>query len=144
MDCRTPCNSQRRNTGTIWCCAAPARWSRPNPSRLPTSAEASAAISFVCQAWDPGRCPLSPGGRAAWNVVTTSNANAALNFNLDAHIAHELRYERANEFVDVVRGLWDCWQDGAVVADTATGRYIDAAKVAALNHEGRFFKVRGP
>ncbi len=84
------------------------------------------------------------GGRAAWNVVTTSNARAALNFNLDAHIAHELRYERANEFVDVVRGLWDCWDDGAIVADKDAGRYIDAEKVRPLNHQGRFFKVRGP
>ena len=84
------------------------------------------------------------GGRAAWNVVTSSNAKAALNFNLDEHIEHELRYARANEFVDVVRGLWDCWEDGAIVADKATGRYIDAEKVRPLNHKGRFFKVRGP
>jgi FMN-dependent oxidoreductase (nitrilotriacetate monooxygenase family) len=84
------------------------------------------------------------GGRAAWNVVTSSNAKAALNFNLDEHIEHELRYERANEFVDVVRGLWDCWDDGAIVADRATGHYIDADKVRPLNHQGRFFKVRGP
>jgi FMN-dependent oxidoreductase (nitrilotriacetate monooxygenase family) len=83
-------------------------------------------------------------GRAAWNVVTSSNAKAALNFNLDEHIEHELRYARANEFVDVVRGLWDCWDDGAIVADKITGRYIDADKVRPLNHHGRFFKVRGP
>jgi FMN-dependent oxidoreductase (nitrilotriacetate monooxygenase family) len=83
-------------------------------------------------------------GRAAWNVVTSSNAKAALNFNLDEHIEHELRYARANEFVDVVRGLWDCWDDGAIVADKVTGRYIDADKVRPLNHHGRFFKVRGP
>jgi N-acetyl-S-(2-succino)cysteine monooxygenase len=84
------------------------------------------------------------GGRAAWNVVTSSNAKAALNFNLDEHIEHELRYARANEFVDVVRGLWDCWEDGAIVADKVTGQYVDAAKVRPLNHKGRFFKVRGP
>jgi len=84
------------------------------------------------------------GGRAAWNVVTTSNAKAALNFNLDAHLEHELRYERAGEFVDVVRGLWDCWDDGAIVADKATGQFIDPEKVRALNHQGRFFKVKGP
>jgi FMN-dependent oxidoreductase (nitrilotriacetate monooxygenase family) len=84
------------------------------------------------------------GGRAAWNVVTSSNAKAALNFNLEAHLDHELRYARANEFVDVVRGLWDCWEDGAIVADKATGRYIDADKVRPLNHKGRFFQVRGP
>src|SRR4051794_7751787 len=84
------------------------------------------------------------GGRAAWNVVTSSNPKAALNFNLDEHIEHEQRYARANEYVDVVRGLWDCWQDGAIVADKATGHYIDADKVRPLNHHGRFFKVRGP
>jgi FMN-dependent oxidoreductase (nitrilotriacetate monooxygenase family) len=84
------------------------------------------------------------GGRAAWNVVTSSNPKAALNFNLDAHLAHELRYERANEFVDVVKGLWDCWDDGAIVADRTTGRFIDARKVRSLDHKGRFFQVKGP
>jgi len=83
-------------------------------------------------------------GRAAWNVVTSSNQRSALNFNLDEHLDHEFRYERANEFVDVVRGLWDCWDDGAIVADKATGRFIDPGKVRPLNHRGRFFKVRGP
>ena len=84
------------------------------------------------------------GGRAAWNVVTSSNPRVALNFSMDEHLEHELRYERANEFVDVVRGLWDCWDDGAIVADKATGRFIDAERVRRLNHQGRFFKVRGP
>ena len=84
------------------------------------------------------------GGRAAWNVVTSSNPKAALNFNRDEHLEHELRYQRANEFVDVVRGLWDCWDDGAIVADQATGRYIDPDKVRTLDHKGRFFQVRGP
>ncbi|HEY1936232.1 MAG TPA: LLM class flavin-dependent oxidoreductase [Acetobacteraceae bacterium] len=84
------------------------------------------------------------GGRAAWNVVTSSNQKTALNFNLDEHLEHEFRYDRANEFVDVVRGLWDCWDDGAIVADKATGRFIDPDKVRPLNHHGRFFKVRGP
>src|SRR5215471_17771047 len=84
------------------------------------------------------------GGRAAWNVVTSSNGKAALNFNRDEHFEHELRYERANEFVDVVRGLWDCWDDGAIVADAATGRFIDPDKVRPLDHKGRFFQVKGP
>ena len=83
-------------------------------------------------------------GRAAWNVVTSSQPRAALNFSRDKHMEHELRYEVANEFVDVVRGLWDCWEDGAIVADTVTGRYIDAAKVRPLDHKGRFFQVKGP
>jgi FMN-dependent oxidoreductase (nitrilotriacetate monooxygenase family) len=84
------------------------------------------------------------GGRAAWNVVTTSNLKAAQNFGLEEHLEHELRYARADEFVDVVRGLWDCWEDGAIVADKTTGRFIDADKVKPLNHKGRFFQVKGP
>jgi FMN-dependent oxidoreductase (nitrilotriacetate monooxygenase family) len=84
------------------------------------------------------------GGRAAWNVVTTSNLKAHQNYGMEEQLDHELRYERAEEFVDVVKGLWDCWEDGAVVADKATGQYIDASKVRPLDHKGRFFKVRGP
>jgi FMN-dependent oxidoreductase (nitrilotriacetate monooxygenase family) len=83
-------------------------------------------------------------GRAAWNVVTSSRPKSALNFSRDHHMEHELRYERANEFVDVVTGLWDCWQDGAVVADRATGEYLDPSKVRPLDHQGRFFQVKGP
>jgi FMN-dependent oxidoreductase (nitrilotriacetate monooxygenase family) len=83
-------------------------------------------------------------GRAAWNVVTSSQPRAALNFSRERHMEHELRYEVANEFVDVVKGLWDCWDDGALVADTASGQYIDAAKVRSLDHKGRFFQVKGP
>jgi N-acetyl-S-(2-succino)cysteine monooxygenase len=84
------------------------------------------------------------GGRAAWNVVTSSNPKAALNFSREEHLEHELRYQRANEFVDVVTGLWDCWDDGAIVADKTTGRFIDEDKVHALDHKGRFFQVKGP
>jgi N-acetyl-S-(2-succino)cysteine monooxygenase len=84
------------------------------------------------------------GGRAAWNVVTSSQPKSALNFSRDKHMEHELRYEVANEFVDVVRGLWDCWEDGAIVADKETGRYIDAARVRPLDHRGKFFQVKGP
>ncbi|HEV2098148.1 MAG TPA: LLM class flavin-dependent oxidoreductase [Stellaceae bacterium] len=83
-------------------------------------------------------------GRAAWNVVTSSAAKAALNFSRDRHMDHDLRYEVANEFVDVVNGLWDCWDDGAIVADKATGTYIDPERVRSLNHKGRFFQVMGP
>lgn len=84
------------------------------------------------------------GGRAAWNVVTSSNDAAALNFNRDATLEHDLRYEIATEFVDVVRGLWDTWDDNAIVANRETGEFIDASKVRALNHKGRFFSVKGP
>ncbi len=84
------------------------------------------------------------GGRAAWNVVTSSASAAALNFSREQHYDHDLRYEIATEFVDVVRGLWDCWDDGAIVADRATGTFLDASKVRPLNHKGRFFSVAGP
>ena len=83
-------------------------------------------------------------GRAAWNVVTSTQPMAALNFSRKEQMEHEHRYEVANEFVDVVKGLWDCWEDGAIVADKSTGRFIDAAKVRPLDHEGRFFQVKGP
>src|SRR5262249_54451702 len=83
-------------------------------------------------------------GRAAWNVVTSSAPKAALNFSREKHMEHDLRYEVANEFVDVVKGLWDCWEEGAIVADKETGLYIDASKVHELNHKGRFFQVKGP
>jgi len=75
-------------------------------------------------------------GRAAWNVVTSSRPKAALNFNLDRQMDHELRYQRAEEFVDVVKGLWDCWEDGALVADKASAVYIDDSKIRSLDHKG--------
>jgi FMN-dependent oxidoreductase (nitrilotriacetate monooxygenase family) len=84
------------------------------------------------------------GGRAAWNVVTSSAPRAALNFSRERHMEHELRYAVANEFVDVVKGLWDCWDDDAIVADKATGIFVDPARVRPLNHKGRFFQVQGP
>jgi FMN-dependent oxidoreductase (nitrilotriacetate monooxygenase family) len=83
-------------------------------------------------------------GRAAWNVVTSSAGKAALNFSRESHMEHDLRYEVAQEFVDVVKGLWDCWEDGAIVADKATGIFSDPSKVRPLDHRGRFFQVKGP
>jgi FMN-dependent oxidoreductase (nitrilotriacetate monooxygenase family) len=83
------------------------------------------------------------GGRAAWNAVTTSNPAVGANFGT-VHPDHARRYEMAGEFLDVVKGLWDCWDDDAIVADKASGLYIDPAKVRALDHDGTFFKVKGP
>ncbi|MDJ0389251.1 LLM class flavin-dependent oxidoreductase [Roseomonas sp. E05] len=83
------------------------------------------------------------GGRAAWNAVTTSGPNAAANFGRE-HPRHGDRYEIAEEFVDVVRGLWDCWDDGAILADREGGRYFDSSKVRPLEHKGRHFQVKGP
>ncbi len=83
-------------------------------------------------------------GRAAWNVVTSANDKAAFNFTKDKLPQHDLRYEVATEFVDVVLGLWDCWDDGAIVADRASGTFLDKTKVRPLDHKGRFYSVRGP
>lgn len=83
------------------------------------------------------------GGRAAWNAVTTANPLAAANFGT-IHPDHAKRYEIAEEFLTVVRGLWDCWADDAIAADRETGLYIDPAKVRCLDHEGAHFKVKGP
>jgi N-acetyl-S-(2-succino)cysteine monooxygenase len=84
------------------------------------------------------------GGRVAWNVVTSSHDAAARNFSQEQLDEHDLRYEFANEFVDVVKGLWDTWEEGAIVADKATGVFLDKSKVHPLNHKGRFYSVKGP
>ena len=106
--------------------------SRPaSPSRS-TSPASSARSTTSAAAAPPGTSSPAPTRRrrstSAW--TSTSSTSCAT--------------QRANEFVDVVTGLWDCWEDGAIVADKATGRYIDAGKVRPLDHQGRFFKVRGP
>lgn len=84
------------------------------------------------------------GGRVAWNVVTSSHNTAALNFGKEELAEHDLRYEIANEFVDAVKGLWDTWDENAIVADKATGIFLDKSKVRPLNHKGRFYSVKGP
>ncbi len=84
------------------------------------------------------------GGRAGWNLVTTSYPGDALNFSHSEHVGRDIRYERANEFAEVVKGLWDSWADDAFVQDKATGRYLDPAKVQMLRHEGKHFQVAGP
>ncbi|MFC9835066.1 LLM class flavin-dependent oxidoreductase [Rhodococcus sp. NPDC127530] len=84
------------------------------------------------------------GGRAGWNIVTTAGADAAQNFGLDDTPAHRSRYERAAEFVEVSTKLWDSWEDDAIVADKEVAIHADSAKVHVIEHEGRFFKVRGP
>ncbi|GGK07041.1 LLM class flavin-dependent oxidoreductase [Pseudomonas matsuisoli] len=96
-----------------------------------TVARAFASLDFIS------------GGRAAWNAVTTSNPVIGANFGT-VHPDHARRYEMAGEFVDVVKQLWDGWADDAVVADRKSGLYIDPQKVRAIDHEGEFFKVKGP
>ncbi len=84
------------------------------------------------------------GGRAAMNVVTSSTWQEARNFGAPEHMEHARRYRRAAEFVAVVRGLWDSWEDGAIVADQASGVFARPERVHHLDHRGEFFAVRGP
>jgi alkanesulfonate monooxygenase len=84
------------------------------------------------------------GGRAGWNIVTTSNPDAALNFGLDEHMEHDERYRRAREFYDVVTGLWDSWADDAFIRDAQAGVFVDPARLHVLDHKGPYYKVRGP
>ncbi|MCA7957202.1 LLM class flavin-dependent oxidoreductase [Burkholderia multivorans] len=83
------------------------------------------------------------GGRAGWNVVTTPLEGTAKNFG-KTHPDHALRYEIADEFLSVVQGLWDSWDDDAFVRDRKTGRFFDRTKLHTLDHRGRFFQVAGP
>ncbi|GGX83072.1 NtaA/DmoA family FMN-dependent monooxygenase [Massilia dura] len=83
-------------------------------------------------------------GRAAWNVVTTGAENVYGNFGLEAHPDPELRYEKAHEFLDVVKGLWDSFEDDAFSRDPESGVYFDPEKLHALNHHGKHLKVSGP
>ncbi len=84
------------------------------------------------------------GGRAGWNIVTTSNPDAALNFGLEDHLDHDERYRRAREFYDVVTGLWDSFAEDAFVRDVESGIYFNPDRMHTLDHKGQFLKVRGP
>ena len=84
------------------------------------------------------------GGRAGWNVVTTSNPNASMNFGREDHLEHAERYRRAREFYDVVTGLWDSWADDAFIRDVEGGSYFDPERLHVLDHKGDYLSVRGP
>ncbi|KAF1049801.1 MAG: Nitrilotriacetate monooxygenase component A [Xylophilus sp.] len=84
------------------------------------------------------------GGRAGWNIVTTSNPDSARNFGREEHAAHADRYARAREFYDVVTGLWDSWADDAFVRDADSGIFFDRDKLHVLDHKGPQLSVRGP
>jgi FMN-dependent oxidoreductase (nitrilotriacetate monooxygenase family) len=84
------------------------------------------------------------GGRAAWNVVTSMNDSEALNFGLDAHLDHDQRYDRADEFVELTCKLWQSWDSDALVLDKVRGIYADPSRVHYVNHTGRWFRSRGP
>jgi FMN-dependent oxidoreductase (nitrilotriacetate monooxygenase family) len=83
-------------------------------------------------------------GRAGWNLVASWSEHEAQNFGLEMTLDYDTRYARSAEFVEVVKGLWDSWEDGALLFDKAAGQYFDEAKMHVLNHQGRFFRVRGP
>ena len=83
-------------------------------------------------------------GRAGWNVVTSASEAEAKNFNRDKHMEHALRYERAREFLQVVTGLWDSWDDDAFIRDKETGLYFEPDRLHVLNHKGKHFSVHGP
>lgn len=87
---------------------------------------------------------LMSGGRAGWNVVTSLNDGEALNMGRDSHPEHDSRYDRADEFMEVVLGHWDTWEDGALIMDKRSGRFADPTKVRRLDHKGPAFKSRGP
>ncbi len=87
---------------------------------------------------------LISGGRAGWNVVTTATEAAAQNFNLDQQHPHAVRYRRATEHVDVVKKLWDSFEDDAFLRDKETGRFFHEGKLHSTDHRGEHFKVKGP
>ncbi|QSN65136.1 LLM class flavin-dependent oxidoreductase [Caballeronia sp. M1242] len=86
---------------------------------------------------------LISGGRAGWNIVTTADLPSARNFGLDAVPQHAERYARADEFATLVKSLWNSWEDDALVADKASGRFVDLDKLHPAQHRGRFFGVQG-
>jgi FMN-dependent oxidoreductase (nitrilotriacetate monooxygenase family) len=101
--------------------------------------------------WEPynvarqfGSLDLISKGRAGWNVVTTGLEGAAHNYGRDAHFEHGVRYERAHEFVEIVKGLWDSYEDDAFPRDKASGVFLDKSKQHRLDHKGAHFSVAGP
>jgi FMN-dependent oxidoreductase (nitrilotriacetate monooxygenase family) len=83
-------------------------------------------------------------GRVAWNIVTTWAVAAARNYGDEAQVSHAGRYERAEEYLEVVKALWDSWADDAIVDDRASGRYARADRIRPINHKGQFYAVAGP
>ncbi|HYA69304.1 MAG TPA: LLM class flavin-dependent oxidoreductase [Acidimicrobiales bacterium] len=84
------------------------------------------------------------GGRAAWNVVTSVNDSEAQNYGFTEHLGHDERYDRADEFLEATTGLWDTWEDDALVLDRKAGYFADPAKVHELGYDGTWYSVRGP
>ncbi len=87
---------------------------------------------------------LMTQGRAAWNVVTSLNDGEAQNMGREEVLGHDLRYDRADEFMQIVLGHWDSWEDDAIVQDKASGLFALPEKVHRLGYRGRYFRSRGP
>jgi len=83
-------------------------------------------------------------GRVGWNIVTTWLATASGNFGLAEPLTHAERYERAEEYMDVVKALWDSWADDAIIDDRASGVYAKAGSIRPINHVGAHYHVTGP
>lgn len=83
-------------------------------------------------------------GRAGWNVVTSPLEGSAKNFSRAQHPEHALRYRIADEYLDVVKGLWDSWEEDSFVRNKKSGQFFDPSKLHTLNHHGDFFQVAGP
>lgn len=86
------------------------------------------------------------GGRAGWNAVTSGLEKTALNFSktVEDHPNHATRYKMAYEFVEVMKGLWNSWEEDAFIRNKVTGEFFDVEKLHPLNHEGEYFSVQGP
>ena len=87
---------------------------------------------------------LASGGRAGWNLITSDNKDEAKSFGVEQHVEKSKRYRMAREFAHVVRGLWNSWASDAFVRDQQSGLFFDPEKLFVLEHEGEFFKVKGP
>jgi FMN-dependent oxidoreductase (nitrilotriacetate monooxygenase family) len=87
---------------------------------------------------------LMTKGRVAWNVVTSLNNSEAANFGQDSHLEHDLRYDRADEFLETTLGHWDTWEEESLVVDKESGLFAHPDKVKRLDHKGKFFNSRGP
>ena len=116
-----------------------------------TTSKIGLVATLTTSYWEPynvarqfGSLDHISGGRAGWNVVTTGLEGASRNYGREEHFDHALRYARAREFVEVVQGLWDSYEDDAFPRDKAAGVFLDRVKQHALNHRGEFFSVAGP
>jgi FMN-dependent oxidoreductase (nitrilotriacetate monooxygenase family) len=84
------------------------------------------------------------GGRAIWNIVTSLNHDEARNFGFEEHLAPKERYERADEFMKIVTGLWESWQPDALRYDRESGTFADPDSVSAINFKGQWYSSQGP